>query len=151
MTRDDEVITLTVTAKELRTMGEDAWSDSATSTGFRLLALAAARAAGAEKPVIDPVWMSGEWSHLFVEDGRQVERQCDLVFDLKAMQVVEMNVQRDHRWEASTQIERDDVTDSLVNANPEAIADPEENGFDTAFERPTLMAVGWPEGSGRTA
>jgi len=148
---DDEVITLTITAKELRTMGEDAWSDDATSTGFRLLALATARAAGTEKPVIDPVWMSGEWSHLFVEDGRQVERQCDLVFDLRTSQVVEMNVQRAGRWETASRIECEDVTDSLVNANPEAIEDPEENGFDTAFERPSLMVAGWPEGPGLTA
>lgn len=145
----DDVITLSLTAKEIRQMGEAAWNDDASSTGFRLLALARARAEGREAPTIDPLWISGEWSHLFVEGGRQVERQCDLVFDLKASKVVEMNVLRDQRWETATEAERDDVTDSLVGANPEAIRDPEENGFDTSFERPGLMVMGWPQGTGK--
>lgn len=146
---DDDVITLTLTAKEIRLMGEAAWNEEATATGFRLLALARARAEGREAPALDPLWMSGEWSHLFVEDGRQVERQCDLVFDLKGSKVVEMNILRDRRWETATEVERDDVTDSLVGANPEAIRDPEENGFDTSFERPGLMVMGWPQGTGK--
>jgi hypothetical protein len=89
-------------------------------------------------------FLSGTWSHLFVEEGREVERECDMVMDLSTLKVVDMNVRRGSRWEASTPIERDDVTDSVVNANDDAIDHPEDWDLVVTDERPALEVAGWP-------
>lgn len=83
-----------------------------------------------------PRYVTGIWTHLFEEDGRTVERECRIAFDLEARSMTAMSVKRGHRWHSATNDERADLTDSLVNANPEALDDPEGWDLETAEKLP---------------
>ena len=114
-----DVIGISMPRTELRSMIEDAWHDSAATTAGRLLE------ALDERGRADlPRYLHGGWSHLFQIPGRQVERQCRIVFDRTENAVSVMQVRASSKWRDSTLAERQDVTDSIVNANPEALEDP---------------------------
>ncbi len=67
-----------------------------------------------------------EWTHIFVEDGRPRERSTRFVFDTQTRMIPVMDIMRDNKWRGASEAEKDDLLDSLVNANPEAIENPEE-------------------------
>lgn len=122
---DDDIITITAKRGEIRDLVSDSWHDSATASGERFVQAAFARGAAAVTNE-QPRYLVGQWEHLFDEGDRDRNRLCDIVFDTTLNKVIHMSVQRDQKMRPSTQIERDDLTDSLVNANPEAIDNPEE-------------------------
>lgn len=83
--------------------------------------------------IADPEQGNG-WDHIFLEEsdsGRIVQRERDVrfVFDRQTEEVVYMDVFRGHNYQASDREEREDLAQSLLEANPEAIEDANENGL----------------------
>lgn len=69
--------------------------------------------------------LTGTWEHIFLEDGRERTRECRIVYDLDREEVTWMDVKIDHKWRASERAQREDLTDSIRNANSECLEDPE--------------------------
>lgn len=124
-----EEISIVIPKSELQSLIEDSWHDSAVSTGERVLAALDAR--DRAQPYI-----VGEWGHLFDEGRRERERTCRIVFDVETNQVTHMDVRLASKWRAGTSVERADLTDSLVNANSDAIDNPQDWDLKRATELP---------------
>ena len=114
-----DVIGISTPRTEPRSMIEDAWHDPAATKAGRLV-----EALDEREPSDLPRYLHGGWSHLFQIPGRQVERQCRIVFDRTENVVSVMQVRASSKWRDSTLAEREDVTESIVDANPEALEDP---------------------------
>lgn len=83
--------------------------------------------------IADPDQGAG-WGHLFeeVRDGgkpKTRERMLRFVFDLEANALVHLDVQWGRAWMEGSRFDREDVEDSLCNANPGALEDPEHWGL----------------------
>lgn len=74
-----------------------------------------------------PQYVHGHWSHIFPESGDVMTR---LVFDREADLVVALQIQGATGWRNVGAAAMADVTDSLRNANPEALDDPEDYGLE---------------------
>lgn len=66
------------------------------------------------------------WTHIFMEDGRQKERSTRFAFDTQTRTLAVMDITRDNKWHAADDVEKADLLDSLVNANPQALENPED-------------------------
>lgn len=79
-------------------------------------------------------YVHGEWEHIFPGNRRGLVR---FVFDRTLKQIVAMEVQdRDQSWALANRIQRDDVEDSLLHANPEALEDPGSEDLQESGELP---------------
>lgn len=72
------------------------------------------------------------WGHIFEGFG---EREVRFVFDRKTGLLVSADINCGV-WQPASRIQRQDVQDSLVNANPEALDRPVEYGLIEADEPP---------------
>lgn len=70
--------------------------------------------------------LTGHWEHIFLEGGTERKRECRIVFDLDRNEVTRMDVRVGHKWRESDLAQRQDVTDSIVNANAECLDAPED-------------------------
>ena len=70
------------------------------------------------------------WTHIFSEGRREVERITRWAFDRQKGRLVRLHIQRNHKWRESRRSELLDVEDSIMNANPDTLIDPE--GWDLA-------------------
>lgn len=126
---------------ELRTLVRDAWHDSAAATADRVVeALKRHEEDDGDDAPAEAPYVVGEWGHLFDSGGRQTERTCRLVYDVARREVTHMDVFRNHKWRGSSRSEREDLTDSLINANPEALEKPGNWGLAFATELPAWTA-----------
>lgn len=78
--------------------------------------------------IADPDEGAG-WGHLFENvhgNGKKVtrERMLRFVFDTEAEELVHLDVQWGQKWMEGSRFDREDVEDSLKNANPGALEDP---------------------------
>jgi hypothetical protein len=64
------------------------------------------------------------WTHIFTEDGRDRERPTRFVFDRESRSLPVLDIQRENKWRAGTEVEKADLLDSLVDANAEALDAP---------------------------
>lgn len=56
---------------------------------------------------------TGGWTHFFTEDGRDVERYVRFVWILESASLIAAEVLRDNKWQAASEAEIADLTDSL--------------------------------------
>jgi len=90
--------------------------------------------------IADPDQGAG-WGHLFEEvreNGKNVprERMLRFVFDLETNELAHLDVQWGSKWREGSRFDRDDVEDSLKNANPDALENPEYWGLISSEELP---------------
>lgn len=83
--------------------------------------------------IADPEQGAG-WGHIFEEvresgGAKQRERMLRFVFDRRDDRLEHLDVKWGHKWIEGSRFDREDVEDSLKNANPEALEDPEEWGL----------------------
>jgi hypothetical protein len=78
--------------------------------------------------VADPDQGCG-WDHIFLEEGREVKRDTRFVFDVGAGKLIHLDIRRDWKWRAASPAELADLEDSLLNANGDALDDPEGWGL----------------------
>lgn len=130
-----------ITEDKLRTLVQNAWHDSATATADRVVE-ALKRHEDGDDATDAPPYVVGEWGHIFYFAGRQTERTCRIVYDVAKAEVTHMDVFRNHKWRESSRSEREDVTDSLRNANPEALEKPGDWGLAFTSELPAWTAEG---------
>jgi hypothetical protein len=90
----------------------------------------------------DAQLLTGNWNHIFVEGRKQVDRDCRFVMDMATNQVTHLDIQRGSKWQASSRAEREDLTDSLVNANPDAIDNPGNWELEIVSELPDWVENG---------
>ncbi len=97
----------------------------------------AAESTGSPPDVEDAQYLVGTWTHLF-GPGKGRDTLTRIVFDRDDNAVVAMQVHRrgDLGFSPSTSDERADVTDSIVNANPEALESPDDYGLEPSDEVP---------------
>lgn len=81
-------------------------------------------------------FVHGNWGHIFFPGGP--ETMTRIVFDREDNAVVAMEVMTSGtgKWAEATQEMREDVTDSIINANPEALDEPSEFGLEGSDEPP---------------
>jgi len=82
-------------------------------------------------------YIHGAWTHLF-GSGRQ-ETTVHLVYGLKEERIVAMQIQdgpSSDNCVPASRAEIDDVEDSLKNANPEALENPEDYGLSRGYVLP---------------
>jgi hypothetical protein len=102
--------------------------------------------------VADPALGRG-WSHIFSErnsEGKAVERErlTRFIYDTERQMLVQLDV--DHQGLIPADgVETADVEDSLKNANPEAIEDPDENGLIGTDELPDWCRIPAPPAPAR--
>lgn len=84
------------------------------------------------------------WGHIFSEGRREVERDVRLVWDRGEERIVAMEIRRGHKWQEADRAEVDDVTDSLVNANPWALDPEHEDAMEMTGELPDWAVVEAP-------
>lgn len=69
------------------------------------------------------------WGHFFEEDGEFNERHCRFVYDSVEEELHKLEINRDNRWQTASRNDYDNLEDSLKNANPQALDNPEEWGL----------------------
>jgi hypothetical protein len=97
--------------------------------------------------IADPDSNSG-WSHLFLRDavvfGRRqtvvAELQCRFIYDAQQGTLLHLDIVEENGLNPASQEDLWDLEDSLENANPDAIASPEEHGLTVSTQLP-----GWYE------
>jgi len=96
---------------------ESAWHDSAASTAERALKALVDRNAAIHEVVGDRLPLVGDWSHLFDEDGRSVERICQVVLvqdeSSGPVRLVALTIQRDNKDRDGTAAEMAEVQKSM--------------------------------------
>ena len=110
----NEEIVMTISRAALRRMVEDVWHDSAVETGRRLVEAAIERDAMITGYVGTEPCHVGTWNHLFVEDGRERERECSIAMASDG-RVVAMTITRDGKERDATDEEIADVERSLAD------------------------------------
>lgn len=83
-----------------------------------------------------PRYVFGDWTHIF--DFGQ-EKMTKFVFDRQVNAVIHMRVEGMMGWFAADAGHRADLTDSLVNANEEALEKPEEYGLEESDGLPAWV------------
>ena len=77
------------------------------------------------------------WGHIFEEAGGRIcERHCRFVYDTEDEAIIHLEIRRGNAWQSATDDEMADVEDSLKNANPEAIEDPDSHGLRVTNDLP---------------
>lgn len=76
------------------------------------------------------------WLHYFEEEGRFVERETRFAFDRDFGRLAQLDIRRGPKWQAATTDEIANLEDSLVEANPEALVEPEAWGLTVSDELP---------------
>lgn len=95
--------------------------------------------------IADPALAKG-WTHIFAEldkdTGKEVERERDLrfVYDTEAGKLIHLDVYNTTGPYAANAAEIADVEDSLKNANPEALENPDEYGIAASDDLPSWAA-----------
>lgn len=108
----NDEITIVTTRAGLSRLIENAWHDSAIETGRRLCLAAWANDANVKGYAGPGPFMMGTWTHMFVEDGVEVERICSIVADPLA-RLVAMTIRRDGKERDPSLDEEKDVQQSL--------------------------------------
>jgi hypothetical protein len=93
--------------------------------------------------IADPSSNSG-WSHLFLRDavvfGRRqtvvAELQCRFIYDAQECTLLHLDIQEESVLSPASREDLWDLQDSLENANPDAIASPEEWGLTRSTQLP---------------
>lgn len=80
-----------------------------------------------------PRYVHGEWEHFF--EGRRV-RFVRFVFDRSARKVIALQLQDTETWTAAGRSYCDDLEDSLLHANQEALERPQDEGLAESDELP---------------
>ena len=79
------------------------------------------------------------WNHIFVYGDETVERLCRFAYDTEEEALVAIEISRGPfigRYESASVDEIADVEDSLKNANPDAIDNPDSWGLISSNELP---------------
>ena len=76
------------------------------------------------------------WGHLFDEDDGVIERHCRFVYDNEEEELARADIRVDHRWIRAGRHSLNDLEDSLKDANPEALEDPEAWNLGQSDEMP---------------
>lgn len=82
------------------------------------------------------------WDHIFLEGGRDTERETRFVFDPETEKLLMADIRRDWKWRAASSDELADLEDSLLNANGDALEDPEDWALIASDDLPD-----WAEGA----
>ena len=72
------------------------------------------------------------WTHIFDEDGIEKERTTRFVFNVQSQTLVVLDIMRDNKWREASKSEKADLLDSLINANPDALANPASWDIETS-------------------
>lgn len=81
------------------------------------------------------------WGHIFSEGSREVERDTRFVWDCDAEKLIHLDIMRDNKWREASQDEILDLEDSLKNANPDALDNPDDWGLDASDDLPAWCAA----------
>lgn len=81
----------------------------------------------------------GAWTHIFSEDGREIERTTRWVYDRQETCLLFMDIRRDQKWRYAVHAEIEDVFDSLVNGNPGCLDNPQDWDFDESDAPPNWV------------
>lgn len=85
------------------------------------------------------------WSHFFIEDRKEVERDTRFVYDMDERTLVSADVKRGNKWHAMSRDEKEDLTDSLENANWKALEEPDGYGLVNSDDLPEWSEKPSPE------
>ena len=125
-TSPSDMITVSMPRTRLESLVQSAWHDSAVST--------AARVADALHAAGGRYVSSFGWTHIFSEDGREVERETRWIYDRETKALVILDIKRDQKWREASDAEKADVLDSLVNGNPGCLDNPDDWDFEVSAE-----------------
>ncbi|MGY8632630.1 hypothetical protein RAD15_09090 [Bradyrhizobium sp. 14AA] len=92
--------------------------------------------------IADPAQGMG-WGHIFSEKGSERERMTRFVFDKETASLIYVDVDR-MGMAPTTNTEIADLEDSLKNANPEALEDPESWELVESDALPAWCAEAFP-------
>lgn len=87
------------------------------------------------------------WTHIFTEGGRDRERNVAFVWDTQESRIIDAQILRENRWDDASPQEIADLTDSLVNANAQALTDPEGWSLEGSDKRPYWVPDGGADAS----
>ncbi len=76
------------------------------------------------------------WGHFFEEDDGYNERHCRFVYDDIEEHVEKLEIRRDSRWCTASRSDYANLEDSLKNANPDALENPEDWGLGVSNRLP---------------
>lgn len=86
--------------------------------------------------IADPANGTG-WTHIFLEDGEPVERMTRFVFDKDERVLLHVDVEFEHRWHEGGRSTKNELEDSLLQANGAALSDPEGWGLEVSDDLPS--------------
>lgn len=123
MSDPNDALYLHASRASIRRLVEDAWHDSATQTADRLIAAIEQRILIVSRDAGPGPFHVGTWTHIFDEQGKQVERECELALADNGRRVIAVTIVRDGKHRDAVQAEMDDVAESLdhngVGGSPE--------------------------------
>lgn len=123
MSDPNDSLYLHASRASIRRLAEAAWHDSAVQTADRLIAAIERRLLIVSRDAGPGPFHVGTWTHIFDEQGGQVERVCELALADGGRRVVAMTIVRDNKHQDAARAEMDDVAESLdhngVGGSPE--------------------------------
>lgn len=138
MSDPNDSLYLHASRASIRRLVQDAWHDSATQTADRLIAAIEKRLLIVSRDAGPGPFHVGTWTHIFDEQGRQVERECTLALADNGRRVVAMTIVRDHKDQDAVKAEMDDVAESL--AHNDVGGSPEDWEFEEEADLPSWAA-----------
>lgn len=89
----------------------------------------------------EPQYAVGDWGHIF--EGETSEHPCRIVLDVTSEKLISLQVlndrSRSETYRMPTRVEFDDVSDSILNANPEVFSAPADFGLLFTNELPAWI------------
>ena len=83
----------------------------------------------------------GGWTHIWLTQTDkggflEVERPCRFVLDRDRLELIHVDIEIGGAMVPATQVEMDDLLDSLLNANPDVLDHPETCGLEATDRLP---------------
>jgi hypothetical protein len=123
MSDPNDSLYLHASRASIRRLVEEAWHDSAQCTADRLITAIEKRLIIVSRDAGPGPFHVGTWTHIFDEQGKQVERTCEIALAENGRRVVAMTIVRDNKQQDAVRAEMDDVSESLdqngVGGSPE--------------------------------
>lgn len=123
MSDPNDSLYLHASRASIRRIVTEAWHDSAAQTADRVIAAIEKRLLIVSRDAGPGPFHVGTWTHIFDEQGVQVERTCELALADNGRRIVAMTIVRDGKHRDAVQAEMDDVSESLdqngVGGSPE--------------------------------
>lgn len=94
-------------------------------------------------------FIHGDWSHIFEDDGPEVSVRFVYDTELKAIVAMETESPSEDGWIAASKADVQDLQQSLLSANEEALTHPDSCGLTASTELPSwAMHYAKPKGKG---